>query len=257
LLELACIATGTSARAMRSSPVSRLVVGVVVLSTLISLVALRSPAQAQSSLATDIVPASSFSGVTTAPNIQIDPLLQPLVEKLLQKSPTLRRQWQTIGAARILRVSLVVTALLRETGSARARTQVSRFAFGAIRAVVELPVVVDITELLPHELEHVIEQLEGVDLAALAKHGSAGVQQIGRGVYETTRARNAGFDALREVYGDVDPAVGAAARRVQRAFRALVPNGRVAADTAPPSGPAAPARAAGAPATAAAGHKQQ
>jgi hypothetical protein len=76
------------------------------------------------------------------------------------------------------------------------------------------------------------------------------VQEVSRGVYETSRARRAGFEALREVYGEVDPAVSAAMRGVQRAFKALGPDGRVAADSALP----------GASATAPSGpkgHKQQ
>lgn len=235
----------------------RPVVRLVVLFMLISLAGLREPAQAQSPPETDIPPASSFAGVSTPVNIQIDPLLKPVVAKLLQQSPTLRRQWQAIAAAPILRVMLVSTPVLRETPSARARTEISRFTFGAIRAVVELPAVVDITELLPHELEHVIEQLEGIDLAALARRNSSGVQEVSRGVYETSRARNAGFAALREVYGEVDPVFGAAARRVQRAFKALVPDGRVAADAAVPAASAAPDKASGRALEAPKVHKQQ
>ena len=236
---------------------TRFVVRLAVLSTLISLGALRDSAQAQSPLDADIAPSGSFAGIARPVNILIDPLLAPLVDTLLQKSPTLRRQWQIIGAAPLLRVSLVSTPVLRETPSARARTEVSRFAFGSIRAVVELPSVVDITELLPHELEHVLEQLEGLDLAALARTSSSGVQEIGRGVYETRRARNAGFDAMREVYGAADPAFGVAVRGLRRAFKALMPDGRGAADTAVSPAMAAPTLAIAPPASGPAEHKQQ
>jgi hypothetical protein len=128
--------------------------------------------------------------------------------------------------------------LLRESSTARARTAVSRYPQGAIRAVVELPCVVDLSELLPHELEHVLEQVEGLDLPALAKDGSSGVQELSRGVYETDRARNAGFDAIREVYGETDQAFSAAMRGVKRAFKALLPDRGVAADAAPVPGAA-------------------
>ena len=81
----------------------------------------------------------------------------------------------------------------------------------------------DITELLPHELEHVLEQVEGIDLPALAKRRASGVQEVGRGVYETERARGAGLMALREVYGEFDP-VSAAVRGLKRVWRALTPD---------------------------------
>lgn len=197
-----------------------------------SIVALPGSLQAQSMPATEPL-AGSSAGITESANIHVDPLLQPLVAKLLARSPTLRRQWQAIGSSRLIRVSLLSTPLLRETPSARARTEFSRYALGAIRAVVELPAVADIAELLPHELEHVLEQIEGLDLPALAKRGESGVYEIGRGVYETERARKAGVGALREVYGDTDPALSSALRRVQQAFKALVPDGKVATDKAP------------------------
>jgi hypothetical protein len=197
-----------------------------------SIVALPGSLQAQSMPETE-PRAGPPSGMTQSANIHVDPLLQPLVATLLERSPTLRRQWQAIGASRSIRVSLISTPLLRETPSARARTEFSRYALGAIRAVVVLPAVVDLTELLPHELEHVLEQIEGLDLPALAKRGESGVHEIGRGVYETERARKAGFGAVREVYGDTDPAFSAALRRVQQAFRALLPAGKVAAEKAP------------------------
>ena len=131
---------------------------------LFAIVALPGSVQAQSLPALDAPAAASLPALAQPLNIQVDPLLQPLVDKLLRQSATVRRQWQAIGASRLVRVSLVSSPLLRESSAARARTEVSRYAHGAIRAVVELPSVVDITELLPHELEHVLEQVEGLDL---------------------------------------------------------------------------------------------
>ena len=73
-----------------------------------------------------------------------------------------------------------------------------------------------------------LEQVEGLDLPALAKDGSSGVRELSRGVYETDRARNAGFDAMREVYGETDQAFSAALRGVTRAFKALLRDGQAA-----------------------------
>ena len=215
---------------------TRIVVRLFVRAVFFSIVALPGSIHAQSLPELDAPAGASLPALAQPLNIQVDPLLQPLVEKLLRQSPTVRRQWQAIGASRLVRVSLISSPLLRESWTARARTAVSRYPQGAIRAVVELPSAVDITELLPHELEHVLEQVEGLDLPALAKDGGSGVQEVDRGVYETARARNAGFDALREVYGETDRAFSAAVRGVQRALKSLFPEGNVAADAGPTPG---------------------
>jgi hypothetical protein len=213
---------------MRSTTVPRMFVLVVVaLATLSPILALPVAAPAQTLPTLDTVSSTSVSLPQRA-NIKVEPLLQPVIDALLRKSPTLRRQWQAIGAARIVRVSLISSWLGREAGNPRARTAVSRYASGAICAVVELPTGVDITELLSHELEHVLEQVEGVDLPALAKRRASGVWQVGHGVYETERARGAGLMALQEVYGEVDPAVSAAGRVLKRAWKALMPNASAA-----------------------------
>ena len=211
----------------------RIVGWVLVRAVFFSIMAMPGALQAQSMPETASEAAASVA-VTPSPNIHVDPLLQPHVAKLLERSPTLRRQWQAIGSHRLIRVSLISSPLLREVPSAaRARTEFSRYAFGAIRAVVALPTAADITELLPHELEHVLEQIEGLDLPALSRQRASGVQEVARGTYETDRARHAGFSALREVYGATDPALSSAMRKVQRAFKALLPEEKVAAETAP------------------------
>ena len=220
---------------------SRIVVRVV--ASFFAIVALPFPLRAQTLAETEAAAGAPVPVIARPVNIRVDPLLQPLVEKLLRQSPTVRRQWETIAASRLVRVSLISSPLLRESTAARARTGVSRDAFGAVRAIVELPSAVDITELLAHELEHVLEQVEGLDLPALTKGGSAGVQQVARGVYETDRARNAGLAAMREVYGETDRALSTAVRGVRRAFKALIPDGHVAADAASQPGAAARRRA--------------
>ena len=217
---------------------TRIVGRLIARAVLVSIVALPGSVQAQSLPELDAPAGASPPALAQPLNIQVEPLLQPLVEKLLRQSPTVRRQWQAIGASRLVRVSLISSALLRESWTARARTAVSRYPQGAVRAVVELPSAVDLTELLPHELEHVLEQVEGLDLPALAKDGSSGVRELSRGVYETDRARKAGFDAMREVYGETDQAFSAAMRGVKRAVKALLRDGHVAADAAPVPGAA-------------------
>ena len=219
---------------------SRIVVRSFARAMFLAVVALPVPARAQDLPEPHTSAAAPLSLMASPLNIQVDPLLAPLVEKLLRQSPTIRRQWEAISANPLVRVSLISSPLLREPSAARARTGISRYAFGAVRASVELPSAADITELLAHELEHVLEQAEGLDLPALAKDGSSGVQQLSRGVYETERARSAGFAAVREVYGETDRVFSTAVRGLQRAFKALILDGRVAAEAA--SQPVAPPR---------------
>ena len=140
---------------------------------------------------------------------------------LLTRSDTFRRQWDTINASPRIRVRVRSIIGLQDESRARARGQVSRYAYGSMRATIEIPSAADVTELLPHELEHVIEQLEGVDLQGLAQRGEHGVVEVRRGMYETARARAAGLQVVREVYAEFDPAVSAAFSGVKRLFRAF------------------------------------
>ena len=162
---------------------------VVVLCILPALVL--APARAAQAQGACTMPPQPAGAAELPSNIQIDPLLQPIVDALRAKSETFRCQWRRITASRFIRITVVPSNDLREAGSARARTQLTRYAYGAMRAIVELPPAVDVTELLPHEFEHVIEQIEGLDLPALAKRGDRGVLQVQRGVFETERARSA------------------------------------------------------------------
>jgi hypothetical protein len=154
-------------------------------------------------------------------NFHVDEILQPVVSALLGKSETFRRQWDTINASRLIQVRVQSIIGLQDDSRARARGQLSRYAYGSMRATIEIPATADVTELLPHELEHVIEQLEGVDLQGLAQRGEQGVVEVRPGVYETARARAAGLQVVREVYAEFDPAVSAAFNGVKRLLRAF------------------------------------
>jgi hypothetical protein len=161
------------------------------------------------------------TGATVPPNIQVDRFLQSVIDVLLQKSATFRRQCDTIRAAAHARVLIGVVWMPRLTTDPRARASIGRYSFGALRAVIEMPMIADHAELIPHELEHVIEQIEGLDLAVLAREGGRGVARIGDGSFETDRAKAAGLAAATEVYGATDPAVKGAWRGVGRMWHAV------------------------------------
>lgn len=122
-------------------------------------------------------------------------LLQPNVIELLQRSPTFRQQCQRIAAARVLRVSLHVGTAV-EVG-ALAQTVITRYEAGGIRADVTLRFSEDYLQLLAHEFEHILEQVEGVDLRDEAASGRA--WRTPSGAWETRRAFNAGVRVRREV----------------------------------------------------------
>ena len=61
-----------------------------------------------------------------------------------------------------------------------------------IRADVHLPPTNGLTELVGHEFEHLIEQIEGLDLKRLARVKGSGVHEGEGRVFETDRAQAAG-----------------------------------------------------------------
>jgi hypothetical protein len=120
--------------------------------------------------------------------------LRPLVGALLEESPTFHQQWQTLVTVPRLRLKVEFNATLPDH---HARTTVHRYEYGLIVAAVELSLVGRRAELLGHEFEHVIEQIEGVDLRHAAHVRAAGVYDLGEG-FETQRAYRAGRQVARE-----------------------------------------------------------
>ncbi len=120
-------------------------------------------------------------------------LLAKNVAGLIQSSSTFRAQCERIAAARNLRVDVELVPTL---GLVRAETAITRYEAGAIRAEVRIAFGQDYRELIAHEFEHIIEQLDGVDLRAEADQGRAWL--VDRHVFETRRASEAGRRVRRE-----------------------------------------------------------
>lgn len=131
--------------------------------------------------------------VTTSGNIRLAQVLVPVFDQLLQASATFRQQVARITRARYARVVVrtVFGASSISRGSARANMR--RFSEGALLAYVEIPTPLALAEygrLFGHEFEHIIEQIERVNLHELVTTGAAA--RLGDGAYETKRAREAG-----------------------------------------------------------------
>jgi hypothetical protein len=121
-------------------------------------------------------------------------ILGPEILEILSRSETFRRQCQRIAATRVLRVRLGITS--QPAGEYRAVTILARYDAGALRADVTLVFADNYVELLAHEFEHVLEQIDGVNLRIDVARGHARLLQDG--TYETRRATEAGLQVLRE-----------------------------------------------------------
>ena len=81
--------------------------------------------------------------------------------------------------------------------SFRARTVLARDQGVVVAAHIFLTLSPDAVELIAHEIEHVLEQLDGVDLEAHV--GSGNVWKREDGAFETRRATEAGLRVPREM----------------------------------------------------------
>lgn len=147
-------------------------------------------------LAPSMASAGSTGCAALPANFQVAPMYRSTVETLVARSPTLTRQCLTIAAAH----HVTVTLHAAQAGDhCRARTSFRRLGDGRLRASIAIPPSADFAELLAHELEHVVEQIEDIDLVSLAAIRNSGVHRVGRNVFETMRAKAAGLRAAGEL----------------------------------------------------------
>ena len=121
---------------------------------------------------------------------------------MLARSSTFRRQCARIAAATHLFVS-IRSEPSRQT-RASALTEIQRHPGGRVDAVVWIGPSARLTELIAHEIEHIIEQLDGVDLRVRARLRDSGVRRTADSdAYETTRAVATGQRVARELLEQV------------------------------------------------------
>jgi hypothetical protein len=149
----------------------------------------------------DPPPASS---ITLPQNLKVPPMYQPYVESMLRWSPTFRRQCLRLAHAPWLTVVLQPLPAGR-SDMMRARTHFESGVDGRRTATMAIGSLDDQVELIAHELEHVIEQLDGVDLRARATLPETGVRSLEENTaFETIRAVRAGRAASEEVRRHAD-----------------------------------------------------
>lgn len=134
------------------------------------------------------------------PNIAVSSLYRPLIARMLELSPTFRQQCARLGRARQLTIDLR-SEPPRRANFAAAWTNIRRSG-GGIEATVTVPATVRRAELIAHEFEHILEYLDGVNLAELSRVASSGVRNcecLDTETYETARAVRAGLRVADEV----------------------------------------------------------
>lgn len=128
-----------------------------------------------------------------------------------RSSPTFRRQCRRLAAADRLPIRVILDDQPRRSGSVDAHTVFTSRRGGLVSADVYLKPSADYLKprsdaprLIAHEMEHIIEQLDDVDLQAQAGNGT--VWKDREGAFETQRAIEAGRQVEREVSMNGDAA---------------------------------------------------
>lgn len=124
--------------------------------------------------------------------------LRPMLEKMWMRSPTFRRQCERIGQTPGLVISMKTVPRPGTIKPYRALTEVGKATDGATIATVRIFNLSDLVELIGHEFEHILEQLEGLDLRSAAVQRELAAYRTADGFYETQRAIEAG----RQVYNE-------------------------------------------------------
>jgi hypothetical protein len=140
----------------------------------------------------------AFAQVTERPlppNLVAPEVLRPLLTTMWRSSATFRRQCAQVAEHPEVTIRV---ALDPKTTHGRALSRVARRAAGLSASVqIEMRDPARYVEYLAHELEHVLEQIEGVDLVRLKRQRVDGVEHAG-GQHETARALWVGRAVARE-----------------------------------------------------------
>jgi hypothetical protein len=134
-----------------------------------------------------------------AHNIWIQPELRPLLLEVHAASPTFRDLSRFIDRQQRVVVSIAIEPAMAEDLACRAQCEMRLYSSGLLMARIRLPSSRDAAELVAHELEHVRERLEGVNVAKAYADRRPGVFRLRDGRFETLRARDLGLRVKQEV----------------------------------------------------------
>ena len=182
---------------------------------------------------------SSMAGAPLPSNLTASAVFRPALERMWQSSATFRRQCGRLSAAPQLHVNLLMEELARHPSSYHARAAMKRQSGTLVSVDIHLTRFEDPIALIAHEIEHVIEQLEGVDLAAQA--GTGNVWKREDGAFETRRAIEVGGRVAREVNAAEDPTASDGQEdSLSLRLHAIALHDRFPLLTGPPSGRVSP-----------------
>ena len=142
-------------------------------------------------------PPSSLAAAALPSNLTAGAVFQAALESMWQSSPIFRRQCRRLSAAPYLRVNLLLEDLARRPSSYSARAAMKRQKGVLVSVDIYLTRLDDPVELIAHEIEHVVEQLDEVDLEVHV--GSRNVWKREDGAFETRRAIEVGRRVAHEV----------------------------------------------------------
>lgn len=133
---------------------------------------------------------------TIPANIDVPHDLARVLQRIHQRSATFRAQCERIAAADNLRVTVRIDTAI--PSRCRAFTIVQRRGYDIVAAV-HLPPSNALVELIGHEFEHLLEQIEGLDVKRLARVRGSGVRMLDGPFFETDRAQAAGLLVAAEM----------------------------------------------------------
>ena len=120
--------------------------------------------------------------------------VRPMLDRMWRDSPTFRRQCaRLVDASVTVVVRLVAPSGLAVAAISRINIQHGLVASADVRLGSVEP------RYLAHEIEHVLEQLDGVDLRSAVTRGVRGVATVRPELFETARAISVGAQVAHEL----------------------------------------------------------
>jgi hypothetical protein len=139
--------------------------------------------------------------VASIPSNLIPPdVYRPLLERMLRGSRTFRRQCVRLASEPRWMVHIRIRSTAPRHG-VRALTTMQRRGEDGMTAIVEIFESRSDAELIAHEIEHVLERIDGVDLRLLANVSDSGVRALdpSYALFETRRANRVGAIVRQEM----------------------------------------------------------
>jgi hypothetical protein len=145
----------------------------------------------------EVVGTGSTGSAGTA-SVVVHAKLQGLIDDLLSRSPAFRRQWQRLERFPRLTIRIELVHANHFGSETAAATTISVPPDRSLHAAVAVTGGQRLGELVAHELEHILERLDGIRVDSQHALGDPSVRRAA-GTFETARAVLVGQLVAREV----------------------------------------------------------